>query len=169
MNRTQKIEAVAELREIFETSAAIVLSHQSGLTVGEVSDLRGKTRAANARYKVTKNRLAKIAVKGTPYEGLLEHFTGPVAISYSTDPVAAAKIINEFAKGNDKVELVAGGMGDKVMTVAEVKALADLPSLDELRAKIIAVITTPAQRIAAVTQAPAGQLARVFGAYGEKA
>lgn len=157
---------VAELQETFESNNLIVVTHQSGLTVTEVSELRKQMREAGGSFKVTKNRLAKIALKGTKFEGLAESFTGPTAIAVSEDPVAAAKIAVEFANKNEKLQIVCGALDAEALDIDAVKALAKLPSLDELRGKLIGMIQTPATRIAGVLQAPSGQLARVFGAYG---
>lgn len=157
---------VAELQETFESNNLVVVTHQSGLTVTEVSELRKQMREAGGSFKVTKNRLAKIALKGTKFEGLAESFTGPTAIAVSEDPVAAAKIAVEFANKNEKLQIVCGSLEAEALDIDAVKALAKLPSLDELRGKLIGMIQTPATRIAGVLQAPSGQLARVFGAYG---
>jgi len=125
-------------------------------------------REAGASYKVSKNKLAKIALDGTDYLSLGDMLTGPVGLATSIDPVAAAKVVVDFAKTTDKLEIVGGAMGATALNVEGVKALATLPSLDELRAKIVGLIQAPAQKLASITQAPAGQLARVFGAYGAK-
>ncbi|HEX7657117.1 MAG TPA: 50S ribosomal protein L10, partial [Sphingomonas sp.] len=123
---------------------------------------------AGASYKVSKNRLAKIALKDTDYAGISDLLTGPVGLATSSDPVAAAKVVAAFAKTNDKLEIVGGAMGATVLDVAGVNALATLPSLDELRAKIVGLVQAPATKLAQIAQAPAGQLARVFGAYAAK-
>ena len=157
---------VAELQETFESNNLVVLTHQSGLTVAEVTELRKQMRDAGGSFKVTKNRLAKIALKGTKFEGMADSFTGPTAIAVSTDPVAAAKIAVEFADKNEKLQIICGSLEAEALDANAVKALAKLPSLDELRGKIIGLIQAPATKIAGVLQAPAGQLARVFGAYG---
>lgn len=168
MDRSQKERVVAELHETFSQTNLLVVTRQSGLTVAEATELRRQMRAAGARYQVTKNRLAKLALKGTPYEGLTTLFTGPVAIACSSDPVAAAKVAVDFAKGNEKLTVVGGGLGERELDVDGVMALAKLPSLDELRSQMIALIQAPATKVAGVLQAPAGQLARVFSAYGNK-
>jgi len=168
VNRTEKAALVETLNKTFSEAAVVVVTHQVGLTVDEVNDLRGKMRAAGARYKVTKNRIARLALKGTEYENLDASFTGPTAIATSADPVAAAKVAVEFANENEKLTIVGGAMGTKVLDVNAVKALAKLPSLDELRAKLLGMIQTPATRIAGVMQAPGGQVARVIGAYSSK-
>lgn len=168
MDRSQKTEAVAELNRTFGEVGVVVVTRNLGLTVAQSTDLRNKMREAGASYKVAKNRLAKIALEGTDYTGLADLLSGPTALSTSTDPVAAAKVIADFAKTNDKLEIVGGAMGSTMLDVNGVKALAELPSLDELRGKIVGLIAAPATKLATVTQAPAAQLARVFGAYGAK-
>lgn len=166
MDRSKKEALVAELRETFETSSLVVVTSQSGMTVSEVSDLRQKMRDAGAGYKVTKNTLVRLALKGTKFEHLNEVFTGPTAIAFSKDPVAAAKVVADYRKSNEKISVVAGGLDGSGLDAAQVDALAKLPSLDELRAKLVGVIQAPATKVAGVLQAPAGQLARVFSAYG---
>lgn len=168
MDRSGKQALVENLHRTFGSANLVVITRQTGLTVAEVSDLRRKMLAAGAGYKVAKNRLAQRALKGTKYEGLDKLFKGPTAIAYSADPVAAAKVAVAFANNNEKLTIVGGAMGAIVIDPAGVKALATLPSLDELRAKLARMLQTPATRIAVVLQAPAGQLARVFGAYARK-
>ena len=168
MNRSEKAEAIAELNQTFKGANLVVVTRQSGLTVAEVTDLRRKIRAAGASYKVTKNRLTLRALEGTPFSALGSLFSGPTAIAYSEDPVAAAKVVAAFAKDNEKLTIVGGALGENVLDVAGVQALATLPSLDALRGKIIGLLQAPATKVAGVLQAPAGQLARVFGAYGAK-
>lgn len=169
MDRSEKQELVTALHQTFKETALVVITQQSGLTVGQVTNLRRQMRDAGAGFKVTKNRLARLALKGTQFEGLASMFTGPTAIAYSKDPVAAAKVAVNYAKTTDKLVIVGGAMGNQVLDPAGIAALATLPSLDELRAKLIAVIQTPATRIAGVLAAPAGQLARVLRAYADKA
>ena len=168
MNRSEKAEAIAELNQIFKDANLLVVTRQFGLTVQEVTDLRRKVRAAGASYKVAKNRLMLRALDGTAFKALGSMFTGPTAIAYSKDPVAAAKLIATSAKNNEKLSIVGGALGENTLDVAGVQALATLPSLDALRSKIIGLIQAPATKIAGVLVAPAGQLARVFGAYGAK-
>lgn len=168
MDRNEKAEVVAQLRETLSGAGAVVVTRNLGLTVAQSTVLRNKMRDAGASYKVTKNRLAKIALEGTAYTGLNDLLTGPTGMATSDDAVTAAKIVVEFAKTTDKIEIVGGAMGDTVLDVAGVKALAELPSLDELRAKIIGLVQAPATKLAQIAAAPAGQLARVFGAYAAK-
>ncbi len=168
MDRAQKSELVEELNSTLSTMGVVVVTRSKGLTVKQSTDLRTKMRDAGASYQVAKNRLAKIAIQGTPYASIGTMLTGPTGLAYSNDPVAAAKIAVEFAKTNDKFEIVGGAMGDTVLDPAAVTALASLPSLDELRAKIVGLIQAPATKIARVVQAPAAQLARVFAAYAAK-
>ena len=168
MNRSEKTDTVAALNATFNEAAVVVVTRNLGLTVAQSTDLRLKMRDAGAGYKVAKNRLAKIALNDTQYESLSDLLTGPTALATSGDPVAAAKVAVEFAKTNDKLEIVGGAMGDTVLDVDGVKALASLPSLDELRAKLIGLVQAPATKVVQVISAPAGQLARVFGAYAAK-
>ena len=169
MDRAQKADAVAELKSVFNEVGVVVITRNLGLTVAQSTELRTKMREAGASYKVAKNRLAKLASQDTDYAGISDLLTGPTALATSIDPVAAAKIAVEFAKTNDKLEIVGGAMGSNVLDVAGVQALATLPSLDELRAKIVGLVQAPATKIVQVVQAPAGQLARVFAAYADKA
>jgi large subunit ribosomal protein L10 len=168
MDRAQKSAAVAELNRTFTESGVVVVTRNLGLTVAQSTALRVKMRDAGASYKVAKNRLARIAAEGTAYTSLSDLLTGPTALSTSADPVAAAKAVVDFAKTNDKLEIVGGAMGDTVLDVNGVKALAELPSLDALRAKIVGLIQAPATKVVQIVQAPAGQLARVFAAYADK-
>ena len=169
MDRSQKAQLVDVLHATFAEAGVVVITQQSGLTVAETEDLRHQMREAGARYKVTKNRLARLALQGTQYEALVDQFTGPTAIATSSDPVAAAKVAVKFANENDKLTVVGGALGDRLLNAAAVKALASLPSLDELRGKLIGVLQAPATKVAGVLQAPAGQLARVLSARGEQA
>ena len=168
MDRAQKEKQVEQLRDVFTNASLVVVTHQQGLTVAESSDLRVKMNDAGARFKVTKNRLARIALDGTKFSELADLFSGPTAIAYSEDPVAAAKVTVDFAKGNDKLIVVGGALDAQTLDEAGVKNLAKLPSLDEQRSMLIGLIQAPATKVAGVLQAPAGQLARVFGAYGAK-
>ncbi len=168
MDRTQKAEVVSALNATFGEIGVVVVTRNLGLTVAQSTALRQKMREAGAAYKVTKNRLARIALQGTTYEPLSDLLTGPCALATSHDPVAAAKIAVDFAKTNDKLEIVGGAMGSTLLDAEGVKALASMPSLDELRAKLVGLIQAPATKLATVTQAPAAQLARVFSAYATK-
>lgn len=168
MDRSQKSDAVAALNATFNESGVVVVTRNLGLTVAQSTELRGKMREAGASYKVAKNRLAKLALKDTDYDGLGDMLTGPTALATSSDPVAAAKAAVEFAKKNDKLEIVGGSMGGQMLDEAGVKALASMPSLDELRGTIVGLVNAPATKIAQVVNAPANKLARVFGAFAAK-
>jgi large subunit ribosomal protein L10 len=168
VDRAAKKELVTTLSEVFEKTSLVVVGHYSGLRVSEITDLRRQMRAAGASFKVSKNRLTKLALHGTKFEAIGDLLKGPTAIAYSDDPVAAAKVAVEYAKKNDKFVLKGGVMAGTTLDVEGVKALASLPSLDELRAKLLGMIQTPASRIASVLQAPGGQLARVLSAYATK-
>jgi len=168
MDRSQKAESVAQLNATFNEAGVVVVTRNLGLSVAQSTDLRAKMRDAGGSYKVAKNRLAKLALKDTTYEGLEEYLSGPTALATSVDPVAAAKAVVDFAKSNPKLEIVGGSMGGTLLDEAGVKALASMPSLDELRAKLVGLVNAPATKIAQLTTAPAAKLARVFGAYGAK-
>ncbi|URW76994.1 50S ribosomal protein L10 [Sphingomonas donggukensis] len=168
MDRSQKTDAVAALNANFGQVGVVVVTRNLGLTVAQSTVLRGKMRDAGATYKVSKNKLAKIALEGTDYAGLTDLLTGPVGLATSVDPVAAAKAAIDFAKTNDKFEIVGGAMGSQILDAEGVKALASLPSLDELRAKLVGLLVAPATKLATITQAPAAQIARVLSAYAEK-
>ncbi|OAN50561.1 50S ribosomal protein L10 [Paramagnetospirillum marisnigri] len=168
MDRTQKADWVGSLHEKLGDVGLVIVTHYKGLTVAEMTNLRVKMRAAGASFKVTKNRLTKLALAGTEFENLADLFVGPTAIAVSRDPVAAAKVAAEFSKTNDKLVILGGSLGGNRLDVDGVKALATLPSLDELRGRLIGMISTPATRIAGVLQAPAGQLARVLKAKADK-
>ena len=168
MDRSQKADLVAELKNVFTETSVVVITRNLGLTVAQSTDLRLKMRDAGAQFKVAKNKLAVIALEGTRYGPISDLLTGPTALATSIDPVAAAKVAVEFAKTNAKLEIVGGAMGDTLLDVAGVMALAALPSLDELRAKLIGLIQAPATKIARTINEPGAQLARVFGAYAAK-
>jgi large subunit ribosomal protein L10 len=167
VDRIEKREFVAALSTVFADTSMVVVTRNEGLTVADVTELRRRMRAAGASFKVAKNRLALLALDGTRFDGLAPLMKGPTAISWSTDPVAVAKAAVDFAKTNDKFVLVGGALGTQLLDVAGVKALAELPSLDSLRAKLLGLLNAPATKIAGVLQAPAGQLARVFAAYAD--
>jgi len=169
LERSQKQQLVATLHQDLADTVCVVVTHQTGLTVSEVTQLRRQMRGAGAGYRVTKNRLARLALEGTPFTGLAPLFTGPTAIAFSRDPVAAAKAAVEFANRNDKLTIVGGGLSGQVLDAAAVKALATLPSLDELRSKIIGLLNAPATKLARLLQTPGGQLARVLAAFAEQA
>jgi len=168
VDRAEKREFVTGLNDVFKSTGSVVVAHYAGLTVANMNDLRSKMRAAGGTVKVAKNRLAIIALQGTDSEKMSHLFKGQTLIAYSDDPVAAPKVASDFAKANDKLVILGGAMGATALDADGVKALATMPSLDELRAKIVGMINTPATRIAGVLQAPAGNLARVFGAYARK-
>ncbi len=168
MNRTEKAELIETLQSAFNESSTIVVAHQVGMTVAESGDLRRKMREAGAGFKVTKNRIAKLALKGTRFEDLDSMFTGPTAVGMSQDPVAAAKAIVDYAKGNKKITILGGSMDGKTLDQAGVEALAKMPSLDELRGKLVGLVQAPAAKMARVTQAPAGKLARVIQARADQ-
>ena len=168
MDRSQKSESVAQLNATFNEVGVVVITRNLGMTVAQSTALRIKMRDVGATYKVAKNSLAKLAIQDTPYVGIGDFFTGPTAVATSIDPVAAAKAIVEFAKTNDKIEIVGGGMGSTVLSPDGIKALATMPSLDELRAKLIGLVQAPATKLAQLATAPAAKLARVFAAYADK-
>ena len=168
MDRSQKADSVAQLNAVFKEAGVVVVTRNLGMSVAQSTDLRTKMRDAGASYKVAKNRLARLALNDTDYSGLSDLLTGPTAIAYSTDPVAAAKATVDFAKTTDRIEIVGGSMGGQLLDEAGVKALASMPSLDELRAKLIGLVNAPATKVAQVVNAPAAKLARVFGAYAAK-
>ena len=168
MNRAQKAETVESLHKTFVENDLIVVAQYVGLQTNLINNLRKKMTAENVSFKVTKNRLAQRALKGTKYESLANLFKGPTVIAASKDPVAAAKLAYDFAKQNDKLVLLGGAAGELILDKAGVETLAKLPSLNELRAALLRLLVTPATRLAMLAQAPAGQLARVVGAYAQK-
>jgi large subunit ribosomal protein L10 len=168
MDRSQKADLVDELKRVFTDTSVVVITRNHGLTVAQSTDLRLKMRDAGAQYKVAKNSLALIALEDTRYKPIGDLLKGPTALATSGDPVAAAKVAVDFAKTNDKLEIVGGAMGDTVLDVNGIKALAELPSLDQLRATIVGLIQAPASKIARTINEPGAQLARVFGAYAAK-
>lgn len=168
MLRADKTAIVDDLRGVFSQAGAVVVTHYKGLSVAEITELRRQMRGAGARFRVTKNRLARLALADTAYTGLGELFIGPTAIAYSDDPIAAPKAAVGFAKRNQKLVVIGGGLGEHMMSSEEVRALAELPSLDELRAQLISLIQTPASRLVGVLDAPGAQLARVLAAHAEQ-
>ncbi len=168
VDRAQKHELVDTMHDAFDKTGVIVVAHYAGMSVAEMTDLRRQMSEAGGHVKVAKNRLVKIALKGTEAEGIADLFTGQTMIAYSDDPVAAPKVAANFAKDNDKLIILGGAMGNTVLDPNGVKSLASLPSLDELRGKLVGLIQAPAGKIARVVNTPAGQVARVIGAYSEK-
>ena len=168
ISRAKKVEIAEDVSARLNDSEVMIITKNNGMTVAQVSELRNKAREAGASYKVAKNRIIKRVLPESNYSSLEQYFTGPTGITTSADPVGAAKTVVEFAKANEQLEIIAGAYGDQELDIAGIKNLASMPSMDELRAKIIAMLTTPATRIAGVTQAPAGQLARVISAYSKK-
>jgi len=168
VDRTEKAELVSEYRQLFQDSALVVVTHYAGMTVKEMTDFRGQLRKAGANYKVSKNRLTRLALEDTNFKGIADLFTGPTGIAFSVDPIAAAKAAVTYSKTNEKLVILGGAFNGQVLDANGIKTLATLPSLDELRAKLLALLQTPATRIAGIMQAPAGQVARVIGAYGAK-
>jgi large subunit ribosomal protein L10 len=168
LDRTEKREFIASLATVFADTSFVLVSQNKGLTVADVDDLRRRMRAAGATYKVAKNRLAILALDGTRFQGVKPLLKGPTALAWSKDPVAVAKTAVEFARTNDKFVILGGALGTQTLALDGVKALAELPSLETLRAQLLGLIQTPATRIAGVLQAPGSQLARVFSAYAKK-
>ena len=168
MERAEKTVAVTALNQVFKDTGTVIVSQYAGLTVADMTSLRGKMRAAGGSVKVAKNRLVKLALQGTDVAHIADLFKGPTVIAYSKDPVAAAKVSVDFAKANEKLVILGGAFGRTNLNPDGVKALAAMPSLDELRAKIVGMIVTPATRIAQIVAAPAAQIARVVGAYARK-
>jgi large subunit ribosomal protein L10 len=168
MDRAEKAELVTSLQQVFQNTNVVVVCHYAGLTVAQMSALRRQMRQAGASVKVAKNRLAKIALEGTDVASISTLMKGPTLIAYSGDPVAAPKVVSDFAKVNEKLVILGGAMGKTALDPNGVKALASLPSLDELRARLVGLIQAPATKIAQVVTAPAAKVARVFGAYAAK-
>lgn len=168
MLRAEKTEVVASLQEVFAASGVIVVAHYKGLDVAEVTGLRRQMRAAGAGFKVAKNRLVKIALDGTPFEPAKDLFTGPTAIGYSADPTAAPKVLTEFAKKNEKLQIIGAGLGGTLLDAEAVKALADMPSIDELRAKLLGVLNAPAVKLLGILEAPQSKLVRLLAAPNQK-
>ncbi|MGQ0742287.1 MAG: 50S ribosomal protein L10 [Alphaproteobacteria bacterium] len=168
MERARKAEVVDELKGLFGEAGTVVVAHYTGMTVAEMSDLRSRMRKVGASFRVAKNRLARRALDGTPVAGIAALFAGPTGIAFSKDPVAAAKVAVAYARDNAKLVVLGGAMGTNVLDVEGVKALASLPSLDELRGRIVGLFQAPAAKLATVLQAPATQVARVVSAYAKK-
>ncbi len=168
MDRTEKHEFVSMLAAVFAETSMVVVTRNDGLTVAQVTDLRRRMRASGANYKVAKNRLAGLALHGTRFDGLMPLLKGPTALAWAQDAVAVAKAAVDFSKTNEKLVILGGALGAQTLNADGIRALAELPSLDALRAQLVRLISTPATRIASVLQAPAGGLARVFGAYARR-
>lgn len=168
MDRTEKEELVSQMHQVFEDTSIVVVAHYSGLTVAEMGELRTQVRDAGANFKVTKNRLTRLALDGTKFKGIEDLFSGPTAIAYSDDPVAAAKATVNFAKTNEKLVVLGGALGEDILDVNAIKSLATLPSLDEIRGTIVGLLNAPATKIAGILQAPAGQIARVISAHSKQ-
>lgn len=168
MDRTEKREFVASLAAVFAETSMVVVTQNKGLTVAEVTDLRRKMRAAGVTYKVAKNRLTNLALEGTSFDGIKPLLKGPTALAWSKDAVAVAKVAIEFARTNEKLVVLGGALGTQTLDASGVKALSELPSLDELRGKLLGMLQTPATRIAGILQAPGGQIARVLAAYAKE-
>ncbi|WP_038074703.1 50S ribosomal protein L10 [Thioclava pacifica] len=169
MDRAQKEKVVEELGQIFASSGVVVVAHYEGMTVADMQDLRARMREAGGSVRVAKNKLAKIALEGQPCESIAEYLTGMTVLSYSEDPVAAAKVVVKYAKDNEKLEILGGAMGDSALDVAGVKAVADMPSREELIASIVAAIGAPASNIAGAVGAPASNIASILSTIEEKA
>lgn len=168
MDRSEKAAFIDALNAVFADTSFVLVGRNSGLTVADVSDLRRRMRAAGATYKVAKNRLALRALDGSKFDGIAPLLKGPTALAWSKDPVAVAKTAVEFARTNDKFVILGGALGKQTLSPDGVKALAELPSLETLRAQLVGLIQTPATRIAGILQAPGGQIARVLAAYAKK-
>ena len=168
MERTEKREVVTALHDVFDKTGVVVVAHYAGLTVSAMTKLRSEMRGAGGQVKVAKNRLVKLALEGTDAKGIADLLKGPTCLAFSADPVAAPKIAVKFAKANEKFVILGGAMGSTVLDAKGVNSLADLPSLDELRGKLIGLLQAPASKIARTLNEPGAQLARVFGAYGNK-
>ncbi len=168
MDRAQKAETVEALKGVFAGAGVVVVSHYAGLTVADMTALRNRLRTEGGALKVVKNRLVKLALADTPKSAVSNLFTGPTAIAYSADPIAAAKVAVAYAKEKEQFAILGGLFGDQLLDVQGVQALATLPSLDELRGKIVGLVQAPATKIAGVLAAPGGQLARVLNAYATK-
>jgi len=164
MDRMQKEALVTEMGKKLSDAELVIVTKQSGLTVGEVSNLRSQVRGCQAEYRVVKNTLSRLAVKGTKYEGIIKHLQGPTSLAYAKDPVGIAKALSEFANGNKKLEILGGMLGDREMSVDDINTLAKIPSMEELRATIVGVLVAPASKIARLMKEPASRVARVTAA-----
>ena len=168
MERAEKRDVVTALHDVIAKTGVVVVAHYAGLTVAQMTRLRSDMRSAGGQVKVAKNRLVKLALEGTDAKGIADLLKGPTCLAYSADPIAAPKIAVKFAKANEKFVILGGAMGTTVLDAKGVNSLADLPSLDELRGKLIGLLQAPASKIARILNEPGAQLARVFAAYGNK-
>jgi large subunit ribosomal protein L10 len=168
VDRQEKREFVTELGQALSETSMIVVTRNTGLSVAEVTELRRRMRASGSTFKVAKNRLTNLALDGTPFDGIKPMLKGPTALAWSKDPVAVAKAAVEFARTNEKFVLIGGALGSRTLDADGIKALSEMPSLETLRAGLLGLLVSPATKVAGVLQAPAGQLARVFGAYAKK-
>ena len=168
MDRAEKRELVTDLNDAFKGAGSVVVAHYAGITVAQMNDLRSKMRAAGGTVKVAKNRLARIALQGTESAAIMDLFKGQTLVAFAEDPIVAPKVASDFAKGNDKLVILGGAMGATALDADGVKALASLPSLDELRGKLVGLLVAPATKIAQLSTAPAAKLARVVQAYASK-
>ena len=169
MDRAQKEKVVEELGQIFASSGVVVVAHYEGMTVAQMQNLRARMREAGGSVRVAKNKLAKIALQGQPCESIADYLTGMTVLSYSEDPVAAAKVVVKYAKENEKLVILGGSMGDSALDVAGVKAVADMPSREELIAQIVSCIGAPASNIAGAIGAPASNIASILSTIEDKA
>ena len=167
MKRSEKQDFVQKLKEELNTSSSVIVTHYSGLTVNQSEKLRSEMRNNGAKFKVTKNRLTKLALEQTQFKALADLFTGPTAIAYSDDPVAPAKVSSNFEKKLQNFKIIGGGYDGEKIDIEKIKFLATLPSMDELRGKILGLISAPAQKIASIVKEPSAQLARLVSAHGE--
>ena len=167
MKRSEKKELVQKLKEELDSSSSVIVAHYSGLTVDESDQLRSEMRDNGAKFKVTKNRLTKLALEQTQFKNLADLFTGPTAIAYSEDPVAPAKVAVSFDKKLENFKIIGGGYDGEKINLKKINFLASLPSMDELRGKILGLISSPAQKITSIVKEPSGQIARLIGAHSE--
>lgn len=168
MLREKKVETVDKLKKLFTSCESVFITHYHGLSVSQISGLRSKMHESKIDFFVVKNSLTKIGVKGSKFEDLTESFSGPVAIAVSDDPVLAAKILVEFSKDNEQLKLIGAKVFGEQVDYDGIKSLSKMPSLDELRAKLISLIQTPAKSLASIVVAPATTVARVFSVYSNK-
>jgi large subunit ribosomal protein L10 len=168
LERAEKRDVVTALHDVIAKTGVVVVAHYAGLTVAQMTRLRSDMRSAGGQVKVAKNGLVKLALEGTDAKGIADLLKGPTCLAYSADPIAAPKVAVKFAKANEQFVILGGAMGTTVLDAKGVNSLADLPSLDELRGKLISLIQAPASKIARTLNEPGAQLARVFAAYGNK-